>query len=113
MDAPTRSPRPSPGQRALAEALARGQAAMGTAVQAVPASVDVDAYRYGAEQRAMFHKLPLLVAPSVLVPSPDLAVAHDGYSKPLLLTRDGQNDAHVLANVCRHRGTPLMEAREE
>ncbi len=113
MDAPTRSPRPSPGQRALAEALARGQAAMGTAVQAVPASVYVDPDRYEAEQRALFHKLPLLVAPSALVPSPNLAVAHDGYGTPLLLTRDGQNDAHVLANVCRHRGTRLIEASEE
>ncbi len=113
MDAPTRSPRPSPGQRALAEALARGQAAMGEAVSAVPASVYIDPERYEAEQRALFHKLPLLVAPSALVPSPNVAVAHDGYGTPLLLTRDGQGEAHVLANVCRHRGTRLVEACDE
>ena len=113
MDAPTRSPRPSPGQRALAEALARGQAAMGEAVSAVPASVYIDPERYEAEQRALFHKLPLLVAPSALVPSPNVAVAHDGYGTPLLLTRDGQGESHVLANVCRHRGTRLIEMSEE
>jgi phenylpropionate dioxygenase-like ring-hydroxylating dioxygenase large terminal subunit len=113
MDAPTRSLRPSPGQRALAEALARGEAAMGEAVEAVPASVYIDLDRYEAEQRALFARLPLLVAPSALVPSPNLAVAHDGYGTPLILTRDGQGEAHVLANVCRHRGTRLVEARDE
>jgi phenylpropionate dioxygenase-like ring-hydroxylating dioxygenase large terminal subunit len=113
MDAPTRSLRPSPGQRALAEALARGEAALGNAVEAVPASVYIDPERHEAEQRALFARLPLLVAPSALVPSPNLAVAHDGYGTPLILTRDGQGEAHVLANVCRHRGTRLVEARDE
>jgi phenylpropionate dioxygenase-like ring-hydroxylating dioxygenase large terminal subunit len=113
MDAPTRSPRPSPGQRALAEALARGEAALGKAVEAVPASVYIDPERYEAELRALFARLPLLVAPSALVPSPNLAVAHDGYGTPLILTRDGQGEAHVLANVCRHRGTRLVEACDE
>ena len=113
MDAPTRTPRPSPGQRALAEALARGEAAMGEAVAAVPASVYIDADRFEAEQRALFHRLPLLVAPSALVPSPNLAVAHDGYGTPLLLTRDAEGQAHILANVCRHRGTRLLETSVE
>lgn len=113
MDAPTRTPRPSPGQRALAEALARGEAATGEAVAAVPASVYIDADRFEAEQRALFHRLPLLVAPSALVPSPNLAVAHDGYGTPLLLTRDAEGQAHVLANVCRHRGTRLLETSDE
>ena len=113
MDAPTRSLRPSPGQRALAEALARGEAAMGKAVAAVPASVYIDPDRYQAEKAALFHKLPLLVAPSALVPALHQAVAHDGYGTPLLLTRDGQGEAHVLANVCRHRGTRLIEASDE
>ena len=113
MDAPTRTPRPSPGQRALAEALARGEAAMGDSVAAVPASVYIDADRFEAEQRALFDRLPLLVAPSALVPSPNLAVAHDGYGTPLLLTRDAEGEAHVLANVCRHRGTRLLETSDE
>jgi len=48
MDAPTRSLRPSPGQRALAEALARGEAVMGKAVQSVPSSVYIDPDRFEA-----------------------------------------------------------------
>jgi phenylpropionate dioxygenase-like ring-hydroxylating dioxygenase large terminal subunit len=113
MDAPTRSLRPSQGQRALAEALARGEAAMGKAIEAVPASVYIDPDRYLAEQRALFHKLPLLLAPSALIPSRHQAVAHDGYGTPLILSRDGQGEAHVLANVCRHRGTRLLETSDE
>jgi len=113
MDAPTRSLRPSPGQRALAEALARGEAATGEAVATVPTSVYVDPERFAAEQRALFQRLPLLLAPSALVPSPNLAVAHDGYGLPLVLSRDGDGQAHVLANVCRHRGTRLLEAGDE
>src|SRR3990170_1848853 len=103
MDAPTRSPRPSPGQRALAEAVARGKAA-----ESIPASVYIDPERFAAEQRALFEKLPLLIAPSALVASPNQAVAHDGYGVPLILSRDAQGEAHVLANVCRHRGTRLL-----
>ena len=113
MDAPTRSLRPSHGQRALADALARGEAAMGKAIEAVPAAVYTDPDRYLAEQQALFHKLPLLLAPSALVPSLNQAVAHDGYGTPLILSRDGQGEAHVLANVCRHRGTRLLETSDE
>src|SRR3954469_24322528 len=102
MDAPIRSLRPSPGQRALAEALARGEAAIGKSIQAIPSSVYVDADRFAAEQQAIFHRLPLLVAPSALLPMANQAITHDGYGTPLILSRDAQSEAHVLGNVCRH-----------
>ena len=62
MDAPIRSLRPSPGQRALAEALARGEAMTGKAIQSVPSSVYIDPERFEAERQAIFRKLPLIVA---------------------------------------------------
>ena len=43
--------------------------------------------------------------------APNCAVAHDGYGVPLIVSRDGRAAPHVLANVCRHRGTRLIERR--
>jgi nitrite reductase/ring-hydroxylating ferredoxin subunit len=109
MDAPTRASRPSPGQRALADALARGEAAMGTGIAQLPASVYVDPDQYQREQTTLFDKMPLLLAPSAML-APASAMTHDGYGVPLLITRDYDGKAHVFANVCRHRGTRLIDA---
>lgn len=105
-----RLPRPTSGQLALAEALTRGEASLGTVVQTLPASVYTDPERFEAEKAALFQKLPLLLAPSALLPRNNLAVAHDGYGVPLILSRDAQAEAHVMANVCRHRGTRLLDS---
>jgi len=108
-----RSPRrPTPGQRALADALARGEAALGSGIETLPASVYTDPDRYEAEQRAIFDRMPHLLAPTGLLPETRQAIAHDGYGTPLILTRDDGGHAHVFANVCRHRGTRLIDSYE-
>lgn len=112
MDAP-RFPRPTPGQLALADALLRGEASLGTKVETLPASVYTDPDRFEAEKAKLFNKLPLLLAPSAMLPKKNLAVAHDGYGVPLILSRDAQGEAHVMANVCRHRGTRLLDGTGE
>ncbi|MFC7537967.1 aromatic ring-hydroxylating dioxygenase subunit alpha [Sphingomonas sp. GCM10030256] len=112
MDAPVRSARPTPGQQALAEALARGEAALGKRVERVSADVYLDARRFEREQERLFGRLPLLLGPSALLPAANRAVAHDGYEVPLIVSRDGDGRVHVLANVCRHRGTRLLEGGE-
>ena len=109
MDAPSKASRPSAGQRALAEAIARGDAALGTGIIELDATVYVDPGRYDAEMRGILGKLPLVLAPSGLLPSPNLAVAHDGYGVPLIASRDSACGVHVMANVCRHRGTRLID----
>jgi glycine betaine catabolism A len=112
MDAP-RFPRPTSGQLALAEQIFRGEASLGSAIETLSATVYTDPDRFEAEKRLIFNKLPLLVAPSAMLPRNNFAVAHDGYGVPLILSRDAQGEAHVLANVCRHRGTRLLDGDGE
>ncbi len=110
MDQFSSASRPTSGQRALAEALARGEAALGTGLESLDASLYTDPDRYEREQRRIFDRLPHLLAPSSLLPEANMAVAHDHYGTPLILSRDANGHAHVFANVCRHRGTRLIEA---
>src|SRR5436190_5470193 len=112
MDMPRKPRRPTPGQRALAEALARGEAALGEGIQTLPASIYTDPHRFDAERRAIFDNLPHLIAPTALLAGNGQAVAHDGYGTPLILSRDADGKAHTLANVCRHRGTRLIDSDE-
>ena len=102
--------RPTPGQIALADALRRGEAALGPGIRTLDASLYTDRARFEAEQRAIFDRVPHLLAPSALLPGPNMAIAHDHYGTPLIITRDASGHVHVFANVCRHRGTRLIEA---
>lgn len=112
MDAPATVLRPSAGQRALADALARGEAAVGTEVLELESSVYTDVERFKSEECALFGKLPLVLAPSAVLPEPNHAVAHDGFGVPLLIWRGPDAQVHVMANVCRHRGTRLIESSD-
>ncbi|HEU0283588.1 MAG TPA: aromatic ring-hydroxylating dioxygenase subunit alpha [Sphingomicrobium sp.] len=112
MDVPAKTSRPSEGQRALAEILVRGDRPPVHAAVELDASVYIDPLRFEREQRAVFDKLPLLLGPSALLPDNNTAIAHDGYGVPLIASRDGNGRIHVMANVCRHRGTRLIESDE-
>ncbi len=103
---------PTAGQLALADLIAGGAPARGTATTTVPAAAYTDPGRYAQEWAALFGRMPNVIAPSALLSEPGTVVPHNGYGQPLLVTRDKVGKAHVFLNVCSHRGTKLVEGAE-
>ncbi|MDN5938208.1 MAG: Rieske 2Fe-2S domain-containing protein [Salinisphaera sp.] len=112
MDTPTELSGPTDSQLALARKMAQSDGATTTQINRIPASVYTDAARFAREQDRLFRRQPLVIAPSALLPEPDMSVAHSGFGLPLLLTRDAHGQAHLFHNVCQHRGTRLVEAEQ-
>jgi glycine betaine catabolism A len=112
MNAPAIFPRPTHGQRALAQQIADGCVREGDGVLTVPTSAYTDPAHFALEKAALFDQMPQVIAPSALLPENGMAVPHDATGKPLLITRDKSGVARVFLNVCRHRGTRLVENAE-
>lgn len=104
--------RPTPGMLALARDIAENRQRDGMGQTTVPAHVYTDPEYWRREKAAIFDRMPQILCPSALLPDPGMAVPHDGTGRPLLITRDANGAAHVFLNVCRHRGTRLVEGDE-
>lgn len=79
------------------------------------ASSEVDVVRYTsseqleAERRILFRQMPLAVARASDVAEPGSFVTHDAAGVPMIVTRDREGRVRAMLNVCRHRGTRLVE----
>ena len=104
--------RPTDGQIALARRIAEGASEAPGSITHVPAAAYVDPQHFARERAGLFDRLPQVLMPSALLPERNMALPHDATGRPLLVTRDGEGRAHVFLNVCRHRGTRLVEGSE-
>ncbi len=65
--------------------------------------------RFARERQALFRTLPAVAAHSSELAGEDAFLTRDLAGLPLLLTRDGDGTAHAFLNVCRHRGSRLVD----
>ena len=104
--------RPTDGMLALAQDIAANRKRDASGQSTVPAHVYIDPEYWDREKAAIYDRLPQILCPSALLPEPGMAVPHDATGRPLLITRDAEGTAHVFLNVCRHRGTRLVEGED-
>ncbi len=74
-----------------------------------PVDEYTDATRFAAEKQRIFGRMPLIVAHASELDGPNSFIRRTINQKPLLLLRGDDNQVRAFLNVCRHRGTRLVD----
>lgn len=75
-----------------------------------PVSRYISQERFDLEREHLFRQVPLIAAHVSELAEPGSFLRRDVAGLPVLLTRDKEGRANAFLNVCRHRGTQLVEA---
>lgn len=67
--------------------------------------------RLAAERDTLFRHFPLAVAYGPQLKNPGDFVTHDWTGAPILVCRHGDGALRAFLNICRHRGTRLVQAK--
>lgn len=97
-------------RRMLAHLSAGGTTDFAPAVMHQPASVYTDPARAEQERRALFTGLPLLAGYTRDIPAPGDCLVFDEAGPPILLVRGHDGRVRGFLNMCRHRGSRLVQA---
>ncbi|MEM9384205.1 MAG: SRPBCC family protein [Pseudomonadota bacterium] len=77
-----------------------------------PVADYTDPQRFQQEQTAIFEASPQILAHSSELVEPNSFLRRELNGRPLLLTRAEDGQARLFLNVCRHRGTRLVDDSE-
>ena len=75
-----------------------------------PVAHYLDDDRFAAETDALFRALPMIAAHASELPDAGSFLRREIGGRSVLLTRDTDRQIHAFLNVCRHRGTRLVDA---
>lgn len=76
-------------------------------VMHLPTSKYTDPQQYAREIEQVFHRVPLITALSVDIPTPGSYRTIDLAGRAVLTVRGDDGVARSFANACRHRGAPI------
>ncbi len=79
------------------------------AILKVPADHYHDEGRWRLEMERVFKRMPLMLAASAEIPNPGDYKAMDAVDVPVLISRGEDGRARAFINMCRHRGSQIMQ----
>lgn len=88
---------------------ARGSAFLVDSVATSPVEAYFDADRFSQERAKIMRTVPQPAVHADELPEHGSFLRRDFAGLPVLFTRDGDGVAHAFLNVCRHRGTRLVD----